>query len=245
MLDMGMRAMSAAMVTRTSARIVLTLVVSAFAVIGHALWIPSRVAGEWCGATMPQRAGFARGYMFTGVLLAKRPQGVRPPAWDFRVETIHAGAGNVPPPGDPVQVRFREGEVLTLYGGCYPPRGLRIGKRYLVSDGNLATFSSLEAVVWQVRKDDRVRLLRQYRSRPVGTWRTYPLTRRMDPRLLGPRTVREAIALMMPPGELPPTDTGPPDTLAPEAAPIVVRAIEAWLGGLLRVVVSAEARAGP
>jgi hypothetical protein len=240
---MGMRAVNTLMSPRASARIVLVLVITASAVIGNALWIPSRAAAEWCGPTMPAKAGFARGYMFTGVLLAKRPQGVRPPAWDFQIETIHAGAGNVPPPGDPIQIRFREGEVLTLYGGCYPPRGLRIGKRYLVSDGNLATFSSLEAVVWQVRKDHRVRLLRQYHSKPVGTWRTYPLTRRMDPRLLGPRTVREAIALMMPPGELPPTDTASPDTGAPEAASIVVRTIEVWLEALLRVVASVGPRA--
>ena len=67
----------------------------------------------------------------------------------------------------------------------------------------------------------------------------------MDPRLLGPRTVREAIALMMPPGELPPTDTGPPDTAAQLAASVVVRTMEAWLEAILRVVASFGPRASP
>ncbi len=240
-----MRAVNAAKSTRAIARIVLALVVSASALVGHALWLPSHAAAEWCGPTMPAKASFARGYMFTGILVAKRPQGVHPPAWDFRVETIHAGAGNVAPPGDPYHIRFEEGTTLTLDDRCYPPRGLRIGRRYLVSVAAIGSFASQSTVVWEVRPHGRVRLLRQYGSRPVGTWRTFPLTRRMDPRLLEPTTVREAIALMMPPGELPPTDTALPDTGAPDAASIVVRAVRAWLEGLLRVLVSVGPRASP
>lgn len=57
--------------------------------------------------------------------------------------------------------------------------------------------------------------------------------------------MREAIALMMPPGELPPTDTASPYTTAPEAASIVVRTIGAWLEGLLRVVASVGPPASP
>ncbi len=50
---------------------------------------------------------------------------------------------------------------------------------------------------------------------------------------------------MMPPGELPPTDTASPYTTAPEAASIVVRTIGAWLEGLLRVVASVGPPASP
>lgn len=241
-----MRAVNTSMYTRISARILLALAISASAAVGHALWIPSRVTAESCGATMPERAGFARGYMFTGILVAKHPETVAPPAWDFMVERIHAGEGNVAPPGDPYHVRFEEGKILTLADRCYPPRGLHIGRRYLVSIAAIGSFASQSTVVWEVRSHGRVRLLRQYHSKPVARWRNFrPLRPRMDPRLLGPRTVREAIALMMPPGELPPTDTASLDTGAPEAASIVVRAIRAWLDGLLRVVASVRPRASP
>jgi hypothetical protein len=198
-------------------KILLAVVVAVSGVIGHAFSAPSRTAAEWCGPAMPSKVAHARGYLFTAVLVERRHQGVRPPAWDFRIERIHAGAGNVPPPGDPVQIRFEEGQVLTLYGGCYPPRGLRIGKRYLVSDGSLATFSSLEAVVWQIRADHRVRLLRQYGSK------------RMDPRFARPRTVAQAIALMIPRDELPPTDTAPARPSDDNRAASAIGAVVTWL----------------
>ncbi len=247
-LVMGMRAMKrvAAILPRALICCTTALIIAVGAGTGQALWAAVRVAAEeLCGPSMPERAGFARGYMFTGILVAKHPETVAPPAWDFMVERIHAGEGNVAPPGDPYHVQFEEGKILTLDDRCYPPRGLRIGKRYLVSIAAIGSFASQSTVVWEVRPHGRVRLLRQYHSKPVATWRTYPSTRRMDPRLLGPRTVREAIALMMPPGELPPTDTGPPDTAAQLAASVVVRTMEAWLEAILRVVASFGPRASP
>jgi len=37
------------------------------------------------------------------------------------VERIHAGEGNVAPPGDPYHVQVEEGKILTLDDRCYPP----------------------------------------------------------------------------------------------------------------------------
>ena len=56
---------------------------------------------------MPAKAGFARGYMFTGSLVAKRPQG-HAPAWDFHVETIHEGPATWPT-GRSYDVQFEKG----------------------------------------------------------------------------------------------------------------------------------------
>lgn len=223
-----------AAVRTAAARCALVLAVVTGAIAGQALWAPGLVHAEWCGPTMPQKVNFARGYLFTGVLEAKHPEGQRPPSWEFMVERIYAGVE--PPPDSPLHHDFEEGETLTLADRCYPPKGLRIGGRYLVSIAAIGSFASQSTVVWEVLPHGRVRLLRQYGSRPVGTWRTYPLGRRVDPRILVPITVRQAVRLMTPPGELPPTDTTPPHREGTEAAPriraLVISIVSAMLDEL-------------
>jgi hypothetical protein len=165
-------------------------------------------SAEYCGPQMPEQVRFARGYTFIGTLTEMRRGGTPAPSWDFRVERIFAGSDRLPPPTDPAYVVFEPGEITSLDGRCYPPRGLRIGTRYLVSDATLATFSSMSTVVWEVLPHGRVRLLRQYGSRG------------MDPRFASPTTVAEAVALMARGAELPPTDVldsaaGTPDRSFP------------------------------
>jgi len=163
------------------------LIIAVGAGTGQVLWAPVRVAAEeLCGPSMPERAGFARGYMFTGILVAKHPETRRATCLG-----LHGGAdprrgGQRGPTGRSVSRPGRGGEDPHPRRPLLPSRGLRIGKRYLVSIAAIGSFASQSTVVWEVRPHGRVRLLRQYHSKPVGTWRTYPLTRRMDPRLLGP-----------------------------------------------------------
>jgi hypothetical protein len=183
------------------------------------VWSVAPTRAEYCAAEMPARVAFARGYLFLGRLLARHPEGVQPPTWDFHVERIYAGADDHPPPGDPYYIRFEEEGVASLGDRCYPPRGLRIGHRYLISDATLNTFSSLSSVVWEVLPRGRVRLLRQYRSR------------NMDPRLARPTTVSDVIALMTPRAGLPATDAapvpGPRLDLVP-TVPILIGALAAF-----------------
>lgn len=170
------------------------------------------VLAENCERGMPSEVRFARGYTFVATLIAMRgetPES-RPPSWDFAVDRVFAGEDR--PVTSPVYHAIKPGATTTFDGRCYPPRHLRIGQRYLISKGDLVTFASMSTVAWELDANDRVHLVRQYGSH------------NLDPRIAGPTTLAEAVALMAPNTVLPPTDAakiGSPDG---DAAPLLLTA---------------------
>jgi len=168
----------------------------------------SVVRAENCGPGMPPRIAFARGYMFSGTLTAMRPETQRLAEWRFSVDEAFHGLGDIDV--GPVRQTMEPGTTMTLHGLCYPPQGLKVGHRYLVSDATPLDFSSMSAVVWEFLPRDRVRLLRQYGSR------------NMDPRIAGPTTVAEAVRLMAPPFPYVPSKTcaSPEVSPAPTSGPV-------------------------
>ena len=157
--------------------------------VAAGLAFPGMTAGQSCFPQMPPEIRLARGYTFVATYLGRhRPSTV--PAWDFAVERVFADKGLDYPSG----VALVPGHTSTLDGRCAPMRHLEEGTRYLISKADLATFSSMSTVAWELLPGDRVRLLRQYGSRD------------MDPRFAKPKTLDEAVALMIPRAREPAAD---------------------------------------
>ncbi|MFN8519754.1 MAG: hypothetical protein U0667_10285 [Chloroflexota bacterium] len=170
---------------------------------------------------MPSSIGDARGILFIGKYLARLPAGPGPSGWEFRIKRVFEGEGQQLQ--EPSPHRLAAGELIQFRDSGYVIRHLRIGRTYLIANASPTGFHSITAVAWEVLPHGRVRLVRQYDSQY------------MNPRFARPTTVRQVVALMTPPGELPPTDTAPAEPAPPADAVQAVRAVATWLLRILDI----------
>ncbi len=182
-------------------------------------WCPPPVAADIEIRGMPSSPSQARGILFIGKYLSRLPAGPGPSGWEFRIERVFAGGGRQLM--DPAPHRLKAGELIQFRDTRYVIRHLRIGHRYLISNASPTGFHSITAVAWEVLRHGRVRLIRQYDSQY------------MSPRFAEPRTVKQAVALMMPPDELPRTDTAPAKPQRSTDSASMVPSIVAWLRRVL------------
>ncbi|MEA2623163.1 MAG: hypothetical protein QOH61_2073 [Chloroflexota bacterium] len=171
------------------------------AVVGLAcllVGISGPVRADACILEMPPDVRFARGYTFIATFTSHRRMTAAGSAasWTFAVEEVFAG-GDGPMTKPPYNISLKPATDITFSGnGCAEPRHLHLGDRYLVSTGLLDRITTPYSVFWEIDDAGDIRLVREYTQ--LG-WQ-------MDPRFDEPRTLAEAVALMAPGAELPPTD---------------------------------------
>lgn len=156
------------------------------------------LAEDVCFHAAPLDVAAVRGYTWTGTVVSVRPaaadvHGAEQTFIEFDVEAVHAHAEGSEFPAD---VKLEAGSRLGfLSHSCSGPTGLREGSRYLATASFLSTYSTTNRfAAWRLDGARATLVEAMYRTgRPPAS-------------LSEATSLGEALALVAPGSELPPTD---------------------------------------